>query len=156
MQTHLQDQLRTSLTKDLTLKPQLQPNTEMSHAISLQPHSQNVSDFKSAPLRPVISHGHMPKHQPAQNGSSVYNTMDQDGICGIMQRQNEITSMLVQQQLLTTLPQREIITFDSDPLQFVSFMRTFEHCVEERTSSYQDCLYFLEQYTRGQPKEAND
>ncbi|KAK0146738.1 hypothetical protein N1851_013945 [Merluccius polli] len=70
-----------------------------------------------------------------------------------MQRQNEITYMLVQQQMSATLPQRDITIFAGDPLQFVSFMRTFEHCIEERTSSYQDCLYFLEQYTRGQPRE---
>lgn len=74
-------------------------------------------------------------------------------ICSIMQRQNEITSMLVRQQLTATLPQRDIPIFDGDPMQYLSFMRTFEHCVEERTSSYQDCLYFLEQYTRGQPRE---
>lgn len=76
-----------------------------------------------------------------------------NAICSIMLRQNEITSMLAQQQLAATLPQRDIPIFDGNPLQCISFMRAFEHCVEERTSSYQDCLYFLEQYTRGQPRE---
>lgn len=47
-----------------------------------------------------------------------------------------------------TLPQRNITIFDGDPLQCTSFIRTFEH-VEEKTSSYQDCLYFLEQCSRG-------
>jgi len=61
--------------------------------------------------------------------------------------------MLVQQQMSAALPQREITTFDGNPLQCTSFIRTFEHCVEEKTSTYQDCLYFLEQYTRGQPRE---
>lgn len=61
--------------------------------------------------------------------------------------------MLVQQQMSAALPQRDITVFDGDPLQCISFLRAFEHCVEERTSSYLDCLYFLEQYTRGQPQE---
>lgn len=50
------------------------------------------------------------------------------------------------------LPRREILPFDGNPLQFISFIRAFEHSVEEKTRN-QDCLYFLEQYTRGQPRE---
>ena len=32
-------------------------------------------------------------------------------------------------------------------------MRAFEHCIEEKTHSAKDCLYFLEQYTKGQPRD---
>lgn len=31
-------------------------------------------------------------------------------------------------------------------------MRAFEHCVESKVQK-EDCLYYLEQYTGGQPKE---
>ncbi|KAI2661518.1 Gag polyprotein [Labeo rohita] len=61
--------------------------------------------------------------------------------------------MLVQQQMSSNLPQRDMDIFAGDPLQFLSFIKAFEHHIEEKTSSYQDCLYFLEQYTKGQPKE---
>ena len=153
-QTCLKDQVQyhgTSLTRGITLRPQLQPNTGTT---ALQHQSGNVyTASTAASLRPVATQGqHMHRHQSAQN-TSMPNTVDQDAICGIMQRLNEITYMLVQQQMSATLPQRDITIFAGDPLQFVSFMRTFEHCIEERTSSYQDCLYFLEQYTRGQPRE---
>lgn len=43
--------------------------------------------------------------------------------------------------------------FDGDPLHFKSFMRAFENCVENKTTSHSDYLYFLEQYTRGQPRD---
>ncbi|KAK0142226.1 hypothetical protein N1851_020113 [Merluccius polli] len=70
----------------------------------------------------------------------------------IMQRQNEITSALVKQQQLASLPARDIPLFDGDPLQYISFMRAFEQGVEEKASQ-SDCLYYLEQFTRGQPRE---
>ena len=43
--------------------------------------------------------------------------------------------------------------FDGDPLNFMPFMRAFEHGIEDKTSSHQDRLYYLEQYTSGQPKD---
>lgn len=48
------------------------------------------------------------------------------------------------------LPHR---VFDGDPLQFKPFIKAFEHCVEAKTNSKGDCLYYLEQFTRGQPRD---
>lgn len=73
-------------------------------------------------------------------------------LLSVMQRQNEITSALVKQQQLASLPARDIPLFDGDPLQYISFMRAFEQGVEEKASQ-NDCLYYLEQFTRGQPRE---
>ncbi len=73
-------------------------------------------------------------------------------IVNIMQRQNDITTLLVQQNLASALPMRNIPLFDDDPLKFQSFMRSFENCVEEKTNNFNDCLSFLEQYTREQPR----
>lgn len=73
-------------------------------------------------------------------------------LLSVMHKQNEITSSLVQQQRLLSLPARDIPLYDGDPLQFISFMRAFEQGVEEKASK-SDCLYYLEQFTRGQPRE---
>lgn len=54
---------------------------------------------------------------------------------------------------LFLLPRRDIQIFDGDPLQYQTFMRAFEHSIEGKTHSAKDGLYFLEQYTRGQPRE---
>lgn len=45
-----------------------------------------------------------------------------------------------------------IPVFDGDPLQFSPFTRAFEQGVESKAGSA-DCLYYLEQFTRGQPQE---
>lgn len=74
-------------------------------------------------------------------------------ILNIMQRQNEITALLVQQNTASALPMRNIPVFDGDPLYFKSFLRAFENCIEDKTQNFSDCLYFLEQYTRGQPRD---
>src|SRR4029434_4846827 len=63
-----------------------------------------------------------------------------------------ITSALVQQQRLSSLPARDIPLFDGDPLQSIAFMKAFEQGVEQKASQG-DCLYYLEQFTRGQPRE---
>ncbi|XP_034530056.1 uncharacterized protein LOC117805434 [Notolabrus celidotus] len=78
---------------------------------------------------------------------------DQGRLISVLERQNEITSLLVEQQSLSLLPRRDIQFFDGDPLQYQAFIRAFEHSIEQKTHSARDCLYFLEQYTRGQPRE---
>ncbi|RXN15572.1 cytosolic carboxypeptidase 2 [Labeo rohita] len=42
---------------------------------------------------------------------------------------------------------------DGDVLQYKSFMRAFEHAIEQKTDNDQDKLYFLEQFTDGEPQE---
>lgn len=86
----------------------------------------------------------------------VQSSTDHDRLITVeetVEKQDEITSLLVEQQSLSLLPRRDIQIFDGDPLQFQTFMMAFEHSIEEKTASAKDCLYFLEQYTRGQPRE---
>lgn len=71
-------------------------------------------------------------------------------ILAIMGRQNEITAALVQQQRSLSLPPRDIPTFEGNPLQYRAFIKAFEQGVEEKAGRA-DCLYYLEQFTRGQP-----
>ncbi len=73
-------------------------------------------------------------------------------VVAIMHKQNEITAALVHQQHLLSLPTRDIPTFEGDPLQYKAFIKAFENGVEDKASAA-DCLYYLEQFTRGQPKE---
>ena len=146
-QIHIQQQ-GTSMTKDATVRQYPQPNTELLQAT---PRNiiQNVNTTSTAA---TSTQEQCPNGlHSAPSPASVQN-IGQDTICKIMQHQNEITTMLMQQQMSATLPQRNIAVFDGDPLQCISFIQTFEHCIEAKASSYQDCLYYLEQFTRGQPR----
>lgn len=75
-----------------------------------------------------------------------------DGILNIMHKQNEISNALLQQQRSMSLPPRDIPTFDGDSLQYRTFIKAFEQGVEEKASKA-DCLYYLVQFTRGQPQD---
>ncbi len=74
-----------------------------------------------------------------------------DSLHEVLQRQNEVTEMLIKQQNLSQLPQRDISTFTGDPLTYRSFIRAFEHAIDSKTDSHQDRLYYLEQFTSGEP-----
>lgn len=75
----------------------------------------------------------------------------QNNMFGIMTKQNEITTLLIQQQCLSSLPKREIPIFDGDPLTYHAFVKAFENSVERNTANHSDRLYFLDQHTRGHP-----
>ncbi len=66
--------------------------------------------------------------------------------------QNDIAEIFIKQQSLSTLPPMDIPVFSGDPLEFTFFIRAFEHGVENKTTNNKDRLYFLEQFTTGQPK----
>lgn len=70
-----------------------------------------------------------------------------------MKKQNEITTLLIQQQCLSSMSKKEIQVFDGDPLQYQTFTKSFEHNTESKNQSHIDCLYYVEQYTIGQPRE---
>lgn len=70
----------------------------------------------------------------------------------VIHRQTEITATLVQQQNMLSLPPREIPVFGGDPLQYRAFIKAFEQGIE-RKAEQADCLYYLEQFTRGRPQE---
>ena len=156
--SHVQSQQHGLLqAKDVTVRQYSEINTGPPYTANLRNNttSLNVNTVPTAVLsRPTQEQNTNGLHSVQNNTSlhaSAQNTMDQN-ICGILQKQNDITSMLMQQQMSATLPQREMTIFDGDPLHYISFIRTFEHCVESKASTYHDCLYYLEQYTKGQPR----
>lgn len=77
----------------------------------------------------------------------------QTNLYGVMRKQNEITTLLLKQQCLSSLPKRDLKVFDGDPFQYHAFMRAFVNSVESKTDNYSDCLYYLEQYTVGPPRD---
>ncbi|KAJ8413977.1 hypothetical protein AAFF_G00065750 [Aldrovandia affinis] len=85
---------------------------------------------------------------------SSHSNVSRDGdILKVMQKQNVITELLVKQQKQSQLPTKDIPVFRGDALQYKSFIRAFEHSIEQKTDNDQDKLYFLEQFTNGEPQE---
>ena len=86
--------------------------------------------------------------------STIKNTsLQSETIADVMDRQNDITEMLVKQNAMSQLPQRELSIFHGDPLQFRSFMKTFELTIESKTDDMQQRLLYLGQYTSGDPRK---
>jgi len=53
-----------------------------------------------------------------------------------------------------THPQPEVPKFSGDPTEYHTFMMAFDARIVSRTSSYPDCLYYLNQYTKGKPNNS--
>ena len=71
----------------------------------------------------------------------------------MLQRQKGLMDLMTRQQNLSLLPKREVPVFDRDSLSFQSFINAFRHLIEDNTSSCQDRLYYLEQFTTGQARD---
>lgn len=85
--------------------------------------------------------------------SSSCSIIQESDLATILQKQNNLTDMLVKQQLLSTLPRGEIPVFNGDILQYRAFLHSSEHIIESKTDDNEDRLHFLIQYTRGLPQE---
>lgn len=118
------------------------PMSNSSASCGQQLHTQAKSSKTKLQQAPVPN-----------NDKHVHNERSPDAdLLKIMQKQNEITEMLIKEQRLSTLPSKEIPVFKGNPLQYMTFIRTFEHCIEYKTSNDRDRLFFLDQFTEGQPK----
>lgn len=104
--------------------------------------------FLMAPEEAVTN---VTQHENLFNNTSP--GLQNDSVLDIMRKQNEITTLLMQQQCLSVLPKREIPIFDGNPLKYHTFIKAFENGVERNTNNNSDRLYFLEQYTEGYAKE---
>ncbi len=121
-----------------------------------QPIVRSKSRSTHSALPPSIGHdGRQERGSRLQDahGSCLQDDLDEGNILKLIDKQNDIAALLVQQNNLSSLPPREVPFFDGDPLRYHDFMHTFEEVVEKKSSGYADSLHFLEQYTRGQPKE---
>ena len=68
----------------------------------------------------------------------------------VVRQQNDLTKVLVECHMRSSLPQRTLTPFHGNPLEYNAFLRAFQHSVEEKTNNPKDRLYYLEQYTRGE------
>ncbi len=143
------------------------PQMSAREKASVQDHVNPGAKPKDKFAQPrAFSQAHPVTHQPSRgqtvekraqgnalNSHVESNDEGQRNIMGIMRKQNEITTLLLKQQCLSSLPKRDLKVFDGDPLQYHAFMKAFENSVESKTDNYSDRLYFLEQYTVGCPRE---
>ncbi len=108
----------------------------------------STSDPATKPKVHVSQRAHItPAAQPLQQDA------DTSELYRVMKRQTDITELLVRNQQMSRLPQRDIPLFHGDPLEFRSFLKAFDHAIVSRTDSDADKLYFLEQYTRGDARD---
>lgn len=131
---------------------------QCGHGVFMQTESSSEQQV----VRPKTTHGSVKAHDmntPAQYSPQrpnvqthvqkgvplVVNDGNQGDIYNIIQRQNDITALLVQQNLSSTFPPRDIPVYDDDPLQFEVFIRAFERGVERKTDDYGVCSHYLEQ-----------
>ena len=122
--------------------------------------SSRTSQHRSAlpqlpPTKMQIPQQHSFKSEPiiAQIDSHINQRTSSTDVVDVLKRQNDITEILIKHQKASLLPVREIPSFDGDPLQFHAFIRAFEQGIENKTDNMQDRLYYLEQYTVGQPRQ---
>ena len=128
--------------RDTRLKDGVQVQFPVSYTLPRTPRIQYSSREQSIyPLQ-------------APSRSSVPNPgQDSDNLSKILEKQNQLTSLLIKQQMLNTLPKGDLTAFDGNVLQYKSFIHSFEHMIESRTDNNQDRLQFLIQYTKGQAQQ---
>ena len=120
-----------------------------------EPHSTPL-DATAAEYIPSSQHEQMHESTAAAKDEQVSEQSDinqhdiANSATGIMQNWNKL---VIDQQKRFSLPPREVTPFDGSPLESAPFWRSFQHCIEDKTESSKDRLYYLEQFTKGQPNE---
>ena len=77
-----------------------------------------------------------------------------DPLVHILERQNQISTDLLRGQEHLKMPAKELSVFDgTDITKFKTFMLKFERIIEDKCSTDEDRLIYLEQYTAGKAKQ---
>lgn len=148
--SHVSESITSSSgTSTEYIAPATVQKSQTTKKVSLSPHSLPPHN-PPPPLAPQEETKSKSPKQSYNKGDSA--DFDSSALAQVMRKQNEITEMLVKQQKWSLLPSIEIPIFDGDPLKFRSFINAFEQGIETKTDSMQDRLYYLEQFTTGQPK----
>ena len=95
-----------------------------------------LQEETAEPVSVHVSQAPIVSKPPVVSKAPVVCDVNQNDLVKVMQKQNEITSLLVQQNLSSALPARHIPVFDGDPLQYFAFMRAFENGVEMKTDNF--------------------
>lgn len=133
------------------------------HGPDVKPKSTSCPAIEIS--HPTVVLQNSASHDPAGHTPNVQVKTENDDATGtspsakqtelgeVILKQKDITEMLVTQQRLANLPQRKVPEFSGDPLEFLPFLRAFEHIIHSRTDNDADRLYYLEQFTTGEPRE---
>lgn len=155
---HSLQQLNANATEFIpssSIKQKLKP----CETIPENPKLTNLPEKTQIPVHHELQLRSVPPQNPGITPTQSKNLftgsagLQNDSVLDIMRKQNEITSLLIQQQCLSALPKRDIPIFDGNPMEYYTFTKAFENGIEQNTNSYSDRLYFLEQYTKGHAKE---
>lgn len=129
------------------------PKPSTSQAL---PNIQHAYATRGADARKAADHLTLPQDKQYQQLPVLQNTTKRnefDDVMTLMEKQNKITETFITQQGQHSLPSVVIPVFKGDPLDYQFFIRAFDYGIENKTKNNQDRLYFLEQFTAGQPRE---
>ncbi len=152
------DGMESYFKKGMESKHHVKEHSAPQINVSQQTHSLPVN-IQTNSTRPKdendITAQQTGSHQVGSHPSGQQATQAQvpGDFYSLLQRQTETTALLARMQCSQSLPHRDIPVFDGNPLQYRSFIRAFEQCIESKTLNHGDRLYYLEQFTRGQPKD---
>ncbi|XP_060799417.1 uncharacterized protein LOC132901020 [Neoarius graeffei] len=122
------------------LQPQLPPWS--------QPQLQQQQSQPQPQLQPQLPP--QVQFQPQAQTPSLASSPHDSHLVTVLENQNELTKLLMRQQLSSTLPQGSISVFDGEVLEYKSFIHNFKNTIERKTDNCRDRLQYLIQYTKGQ------
>ena len=71
----------------------------------------------------------------------------------VQQKHVDISEMIMNQQLRSTLPSHKPPLFSGEAMEYTAFITAFETLIESKVEDSSERLYFLDQYTTGKAKE---
>lgn len=151
-ETELKDFALPTAAPTITQTASVRPKTEtrfhsfISSRTPAQP-AQSTSQMQSASSQHTAS---TPGATRGTVGSGqVCRAVGSEQLHRVLERQNDLTTLLVKQQQNAFLPKIVTVIFDGDIMQYQSFTASFEKVIESKVECNEEKLYNLEQYTRG-------
>ena len=111
----------TEFVPSMPVKPK--PNAIETTQTAVKPKVTHLPVKEHLPGPPYMLQRYlMAPEDPVTNVTQTESSQN-DNVLDIMRKQNEITTLLIQQQCLSALPKREIPIFDGNPLKYHSFIK---------------------------------
>ncbi len=118
--------------------PIMQPQYRLGHVPMSQYSQADQNRLPSSTMLPPVTQWTSQQSTPSPQMTEL------------VLQQNNLTAMLLEQQVKASLPARSIKPYDGNPLEFHRFMRAFKHGVIDKTQNDIDRMSYLEQYTIGE------
>ena len=112
---------------------------------TLNPHAEEYSPTQATQNDTQrMQHLHQDRDQarPVNNDGSSGRSSERT-LQELLQQQNDITKLLIDQHKKSPILPCEIPNFNGDSLEYRSFVRAFEHGIEDKTKSSKDRIYIL-------------